>query len=142
MSKIRSPNELQNILDGDFSWRLKEIASLKLIVRGTSQINKKTAIRASIPLLYGHWEGFIKNSATNYLSYVNGRSLKYSELKSCFIVFGVKKKITELSNSKTSNISIAALEFLQKELTTTANLKIESAIRTEFNLSSEVFSIF
>lgn len=140
MSKIRSLNELQNILDGDFSWRLKEIASLKLIVRGTSQINKKTAIRASIPLLYGHWEGFIKNSATNYLSYVNGRSLKYSELKSCFIVFGVKKKITELSNSKTSNISIAALEFLQKELTTTANLKIESAIRTEFNLSSEVFS--
>ena len=90
MSKIRTIDQLQNMLDADFSWRLKEIANLKIVVRTSLNISKKTAVRAAIPLLYGHWEGFIKNSSTFYLKYVDGQALTYRELKSCFVVFGVK----------------------------------------------------
>lgn len=65
--------------------------------------------------------------------------MKYKELQSCFIVFGVKRKINDLVSSKSSTVSISTLEFLRDELNERANLKIESAIRTEFNLSSKVF---
>ena len=140
MSKIKTIDQLQSALDKEFSWRLKEIANLKVVVRSSENLNKKTAVRAAIPLLYGHWEGFIKSASTNYLEYVNGQSLKYSELKSCFVVFGVKRKINDLIDSKNSNVSISTLEFLRDELDEKAKLKIESAIRTEFNLSSKVFS--
>jgi len=140
MSKIRTINQLQNALDSEFSWRLKEIANLKIVVRTSENLNKKTAVRAAIPLLYGHWEGFVKNASTNYLEFVNGQSLTYRELKSCFVVFGVKRKINDLVSSKNSNVSISTLEFLRDELDERAKLKIESAIRTEFNLSSKVFA--
>lgn len=140
MSKIRTIDQLQNTLDSEFSWRLKEIANLKIVVRTSENLNKKTAVRAAIPLLYGHWEGFVKNASTYYLEFVNGQSLTYRELKSCFVVFGVKRKINDLVSSKNSNVSISTLEFLRDELDERAKLKIESAIRTEFNLSSKVFA--
>lgn len=140
MSKIRTIDQLQNILDSEFSWRLKEIANLKIVVRTSENLNKKTAVRAAIPLLYGHWEGFVKNASTYYLEFVNGQSLTYRELKSCFVVFGVKRKINDLVSSKNSNASISTLEFLRDELDERAKLKIDSAIRTEFNLSSKVFA--
>lgn len=139
MSKIRTINQLQETLDKEFSWRLKEIASLKSVVRASDNLSRQTAVRAAIPLLYGHWEGFIKNASTYYLEFVNGQSLKYKELQSCFVVFGVKRKINDLVSSKSSTVSISTLEFLRDELNERANLKIESAIRTEFNLSSKVF---
>jgi len=119
---------------------MKEIATLKTVVRRSDFINKKTAVRAAIPLLYGHWEGFIKNSATQYINFVNGQSLTYTELKSCFVVFGVKRKINDLVSSKNAEISISTLDFIRGELNERAKLKIESAIRTEFNLSSKVFA--
>lgn len=139
MSKIKTLDQFQTTLDGEFSWRLKEIANLKIVVRSTVKLSERTAVRAAIPLLYAHWEGFIKNASTHYLDFVNGQSLAYSELKSCFIVFGVKRKLNDLASSKNSSVSIATLDFLRDELNQTAKLKIESAIRTEFNLSSKVF---
>lgn len=139
MSKIRTVLHLQEIIDKEFSWRLKEIADLKIVVKNSKQMANETAVRAAIPLLYGHWEGFIKNSATFYLEFINGQSLKYCQLKSCFVVFGVKKRLNELISSKTSDVSISALDFLRDEMNENANLQIDSAIRTEFNLSSKVF---
>lgn len=139
MSKIRTLNQLQDTLDREFSWRLKEIANLKIVVKTSENLSKKTAVRAAIPLLYGHWEGFVKNASTHYLEYVNLQSLKYSQLKSCFVVFGIKRKINELVSSNNSRVSISTIDFLRNELNERANLKIDSAIRTEFNLSSKVF---
>lgn len=140
MSKIKTIGQLQTTLDREFIWRLKEILNLKFVVTTSSGLSKKTAVRAAIPLLYGHWEGFIKKASTYYLKYVNGQSLTYRELKSCFVVFGMKGKINDLIKSKNSSVSISILDFLRDELDEIAQLKIESAIRTEFNLSSAVFA--
>ena len=43
-------------------------------------------------------------------------------------------------DSKNSSVSISTLDFLRNELDERAKLKIKSAIRTEFNLSSKVFA--
>lgn len=140
MSKIRTSIDLQTQLDKEFSWRLKEIASLKLVVRTTDSLSKETAVRAALPLLYGHWEGFVKASSELYLTYVNSQSLKYSELKTCFVVFGLRKKLNEVASTNSSEHSISILDFLREEMNEKATLKFESAIKTESNLSSSVFS--
>ena len=140
MSKIRTVSRLQDYLDKEFAWRLQEIAYLKIIVRRSDLISKKTAVRAAVSLLYGHWEGFVKNTATYYLEFINGQMLTYKDLKTCFVVFGLKGKINELVSSKKSKVSIALLDFIRDEMEEKAKLRIESAIRTESNLSSEVFS--
>ncbi|MDD3846875.1 MAG: MAE_28990/MAE_18760 family HEPN-like nuclease [Syntrophorhabdaceae bacterium] len=141
MNKIRNLSMLQDYLDGEFSWRIKEIANLKLSICGIERkIIIKTLIRPAIPLLYAHWEGFVKNASMSYVNFVDCQGLRYSELSYCFVVFGLKKKLSEVAQSKKSHINVAAIEFLLSELSSRAQLKIESAINTESNLNSKVFA--
>ncbi|MFA6497923.1 MAG: MAE_28990/MAE_18760 family HEPN-like nuclease [Desulfurivibrionaceae bacterium] len=140
MSNIKTETHLQDALDSEFAWRIKEISTLKILVKTGRGIHANTAVRAGIPILYAHWEGFIKKSATYYLEYINNQRFKYKELKSCFVVFGIKRHINALVESKSSSVLIEALEFIRANMDERAKLKVESAIRTEFNLSSKVFS--
>lgn len=140
MKKIRTLSMLQDFLDAEFSWRLKEVADLKLATRSTrARISPDTLIRASIPLLYAHWEGFIKNSSIGYVNFVNHQKMKYEELDSCFIVFGMKKKLIELAESKVATSNIAMINFLISDLGNTTKLQLNQVVDTESNLSSKVF---
>ncbi|PSS64516.1 hypothetical protein C6558_13640 [Ensifer sp. NM-2] len=75
-----------------------------------------------------------------YLKFVDSRGLKYSELKSCFSVFGLKSKLQTLAASRQSLANIDAFDFIRSELENTARLQLGSAINTESNLTSKVFS--
>ena len=75
-----------------------------------------------------------------YLKFVDSRGLKYSELKSCFSVFGLKTKLQTLAASRQSLANIDAFDFIRSELENTARLQLGSAINTESNLTSKVFS--
>ncbi|MDK1390009.1 MAE_28990/MAE_18760 family HEPN-like nuclease [Sinorhizobium sp. 8-89] len=97
-------------------------------------------IRAGVTLLYAHWKGFVKTASELYLSFVGNRGLKYSELKSCFSVFGLKSKLQTLVASRQSLANIDAFDFVLSELGKTARLQLGSAINTESNLTSKVFS--
>ena len=59
-SGVRTLNLLQDYLDKEISWRIKEIADMKIAVCRIETVSKKTVIRAATPLLYAHWEGFVK----------------------------------------------------------------------------------
>ena len=130
---------LQDYLDTEISWRIKEIADLKFALRTSDAIRQKTLTRSAVPLLYAHWEGFIKGSSIGYINFVNNQRLRYEQLASCFIVFGLKKELNQLSHSKKSHLNITAMDFILNELGNRAKLKIDSAIDTESNLSSIVF---
>lgn len=139
MKRLQTQNQLQDLLDNELGWRIKEIADMKSAVKKSTFISERTLIRAAIPLLYAHWEGFVKVAATGYLTYISNQGLNYLELKSCFSIFGLKKELNELANSQSSLVNIAAIEFVRDQLGTKANLKIDSAINTQSNLSSTVF---
>ena len=70
MMKIRTADQLQEVLDAEFSWRLKEIADIRSAAESAKLGSQKTLIRAGVALLYAHWEGFIKKSTTAYINYV------------------------------------------------------------------------
>lgn len=139
MSKIRTLTQLQDELDKEMSWRRKEISGLKLSVKSAGSLTEGTLVRAGVTLLYAHWEGFIKNSSLIYLNFVNNQGLTYKDLKSCFVVFGMKGHLNTLTVSRKSRANISAVDFIFEEMAKPAKMSLSSAIDTESNLSSKVF---
>ena len=141
MNKIRTTNQLQDFLDHEFSWRLREIQDIRSAARTAAGApSQKTFIRAGVTLLYAHWEGFVKASADAYVNYLSCKGLRNSELRSCFMALGLKSRIhVLLTSSSRSTASISALDVILAELEKPANLPVGNAIDTQSNLSSAVF---
>lgn len=138
--KIRTISIFQDELDKGFAWRVKEIAGLKMSVESKAMsLTRSTLIRAGVPLLYAHWEGFVKQASQDYLEYVSNQRLKYNELSSCFVVFGAKKHLSHVVDSRRTAVNIAAVEFFRSCLEQRADLSLSNAINTQSNLKSEVF---
>lgn len=136
--KLQALHDLQDVLDEEMLWRRQEIHHLFTLVKQSKAPKQKSFIRASIPILYSHWEGFVKAAAEAYLNFVNNQELTYQELDTCFIIFGVKKRINELIEAKSPRVTIEALNFLLKEMESKAILQLGQAINTESNLTSKV----
>lgn len=139
MSKIQTATQLQDNLDKGFGWRLKEIADLKVAVKQKTSLAQATLIRAGVPLLYAHWEGFVKQASEDYLNFVSCQRLSYGDLKSCFVVFGAKKHLATITKSQRTKINIEAVDFFRRCATTRANLVLANAIDTKSNLNSTIF---
>lgn len=139
MPDIRTLDQLQDALDSEMSWRVKEIGAFRVASKGGSP-EKRFFIRAGVTLVYAHWEGFIKASSEQYLSFVHHRGHTYRELKSCFAVFGLKGKLQMLSDSRKSGPNIKVFDFILSELGEPAHMQMSSAINTESNLTSKVFT--
>lgn len=138
--KIRSISILQDELDKEFAWRVKEISGLKMSIESKSlSLAQATLIRAGVPLLYAHWEGFVKQASQHYLEYVSNLRLKFSELSSCFVVFGAKKHLSHVVESRRAAVNIAAVNFFRNCAEERADLSLSNAINTQSNLKSEVF---
>lgn len=138
MADIRTLTELQDSLDVEMSWRVKEIGAFRVASR-VGGPERRFFIRAGIALVYAHWEGFIKNASENYLNFVHNQGHTYLELKSCFAIFGLKGKLHTLSTSRKSAPNIEAFEFIFSEMEKRARMNMSSAIDTESNLTSKVF---
>ena len=139
MTKIRTTNQLQDVLDQEFGWRLKEIHNIRSAARTAGSASQKTLIRAGVTLLYAHWEGFVKAGADAYVNYLSCKGLRNSELRSCFVALGLKSHIHTLTSSSRSTASVYALDVILAELEKPANLPVRNSIDTQSNLSSAVF---
>lgn len=139
MSKIRTLTQLQEALDAEMSWRIREIADFKLATKAQT-LTSPTFIRAGVALLYAHWEGFIKAASKDYLNFVDNRGHLYKELKTCFAVFGLKGRLTVLGESRKAKANIEALDFVLAEMDKPAKLSRAGTIDTEANLTSTVFA--
>uniref|UniRef100_UPI0024BA338C MAE_28990/MAE_18760 family HEPN-like nuclease n=1 Tax=Mesonia mobilis TaxID=369791 RepID=UPI0024BA338C len=84
---------------GEFSWRRKELTLLKNKIPLVKNPLQSAMIRATLPLLYAHWEGFVKVSLSYYLEYVSYKGLKHNELKTQFIALSLQNKIGSLKEN-------------------------------------------
>lgn len=139
MAKIRTLMQLQEALDAEMSWRIREIAHFKAATKAQTSTSS-TFIRAGVALIYAHWEGFIKAASQYYLNFVDSQGHIYRDLKTCFAVFGLKGKLTLLSDGRKATPNIEALDFVLTEMDKPAKLNMATAIDTESNLTSKVFS--
>lgn len=137
--KIRTLGQLQDGLDKDLSWRVKEMAYMRGRIRSATSSPQLSYLRAALALLYAHWEGFIKNTSESYLAFVSNQGLTYRELASCFVVFGAKKHLMDIVNAKQSEVNIAAVDFFRMQADSRSALIMSGAVKTDSNLSSAVF---
>lgn len=139
MSKIRNSTDLQDHLNNELGWRIQEIANLKNLISQANSIQERSLLRAGIPILYAHWEGFVKKSSEHYLNFVANQGLSYRELKTCFIAFGLKEKIEPLLKTKKVTQYVHVIDFLLTELDKKAKIPYKDVINTQSNLSSVLF---
>lgn len=138
--KIRSLIELQDKLDSEMAWRVKEIASMKTSVSSVGTHSRPTLIRAGIALSYAHWEGFVKNTAEAYLAYLNSKKIPYKDLQDCFVALGLR---AEIAKSRIKSDAIAAIEvvdFIRNSGDNRSSFSLKHAIDTRSNLNSEIFN--
>lgn len=85
MSKSFTEDNLAEQLSHDITWRIREISDLKSAVRNADGSAKPTLLRATVALLYAHWEGHVRFSAQRFLSHIALRKLKFSSLSRQFL---------------------------------------------------------
>ena len=137
--KIRSISELSEFLDGELSWRKKELTAVKLMLGSLRPHERRAMLRAGLCLLYAHWEGFVENAATSYVTYVSNKGLKYSELAPNFVALGFRGQIKEAGASNRPSLHTELVARLMSDLKDEASLSPNTAINTASNLNFQVF---
>lgn len=139
MSKIRTESDIQDVIDQDISWRIHEISYLKQTLRNTATKRKNSIVRAILPLLYAHWEGFVKKAASSYVEYVSNLNLCYSDLNDSFVAIGLGKELSFHGiKDKSTYGYLHSVSFIRKKMPMKATLPKRNFIDTKSNLNSSV----
>jgi hypothetical protein len=139
MTKLRTVLSFHNFVDADFAWRFKEIADLKSAIISTPDLSRKAMVRAFVPILYAHWEGFVKAASEALLNFISYSGQTYRELKPHFIAYAARRKLDEGTTSGDLGKRLALVEFFLNQLDDHVWLNIPGAIKTQANLSSVIF---
>lgn len=121
----------------EFSWRRKELTLLKSKIPLEKNSLQNAMLRSSLPLLYAHWEGFVKLTMSYYLEFVSNKHLKHNELKSTFIALSLQNKLGDLNNSNIENRT-KIIEFLFNDIDRQSNIPKKNIINTKSNLKFDV----
>ncbi|MBB6250716.1 MAE_28990/MAE_18760 family HEPN-like nuclease [Nitrospirillum iridis] len=92
-------DQFESQIEDDFTWRIKEMSTLVTCAQVAENKDKSAIIRSTIPIIYAHWEGFVKFSAEKYLEYISTKRMKYRNLKSSFIYLAVDGTCKEIQHS-------------------------------------------
>ena len=135
--KVSTIDELSNSLTTDMTWRIREITDLRANVRTAA--TKQSSIRATIPILYAHWEGHVKICAEAYVGFVSARRMRFSELQYGFSLAPLRSDFDRLSSgnmSKVDQILLIRKTGETEQHTFRGNFK--KLVETRSNLSHDV----
>lgn len=141
MAAIRTPLQLADAIDGDKSWRSKELQSLYMQYKSARRGHlEKLLRRAGVALLYAHWEGFVKVAASKYIEFVSKQGLAYKDLTPPFLALGAKHYVDTIAeSSKGAQLCRVAQFFVGPDMGQKAKLFSEKAVSTKSNLNIDVF---
>lgn len=130
-------DQLSDKVIGEFSWRRKELTLLKNKIPNTKNSFQTAMIRATLPLLYAHWEGFVKLSLSYYLEFISGKGLKNNELKTQFLALSLQNKIGDLKQNNLQN-KTQIIDFIFSDLEKQSKIPTKNIIQTRSNLRYDV----
>lgn len=136
--KIRTKEQLYDFLSGDLGWRKKELTTLNGNVKSATPKTLPTHLRCATVMLYAHWEGFIKNAAEAYLSYVKFQGLNLNEVNSNILALSLKKQVSEFVETSKATLHVKFVDYFQNNLTDKANFSETDSIKTKSNLNSHI----
>ncbi|MFF6957389.1 MAE_28990/MAE_18760 family HEPN-like nuclease [Streptomyces sp. NPDC008317] len=128
-------------IDRQLARRKVELSNLTLMVKGDNPDPHRLSCiaRSAIVLAYAHWEGFVKQSSSDYVNYVNGVRIKVSELKFSLQAAHVSSSFKRAAASSKTRYLGEMLEEIDRRRNEIFKVSPEKCIDTESNLSSLVF---
>ncbi|WP_279636583.1 MAE_28990/MAE_18760 family HEPN-like nuclease [Burkholderia reimsis] len=112
---------------------------LKLESKESSgQLRCRVVIRAGVALLYAHWEGFVKATASHYLEFVASHRIPYRKLAPNFVALTLRSKFAEMRVSEKVSSANALADFFCTSLDAQSRIPYKNVIDTKSNLSSKV----
>ena len=142
MSSISDVDGLNAKLDKDLAWRKKELIDLRQNIMLSSGETKTTMLRCGIPIIYAHWEGFVKNSLSYYLEHVSKQNIPFVNLKRNFLGVKLKEEIDKFCGTgKTKNsLHTKTVELVLENMENgTSTIPYKNQIDTKSNLNSALF---
>jgi hypothetical protein len=138
--KIRTSEDLVDVISEDFSWRKQELSLILHIIYSSKgkDTQLRSLIRCGITVLYAHWEGFIKLVSTSYLEFISRQGLLYKDLAIPFIAIGTKSIIPSILDTNKATIYVKAVEFILNCKTDKCEIPWDKTINTRSNLNSSV----
>jgi hypothetical protein len=96
---------LSTRLREDITWRIRELSEIVRLCSDPRPLRREAALRASVPVLYAHWEGYFVVAVNAYLSFVASKRLKLSVLRNEFWLLTMRKRVRlqQLSSDRKLN---------------------------------------
>lgn len=135
---VITKEELVERIDEELSWRKKELEVFKLTIPTDNSSRQKVLLRCAIPIIYAHWEGFVKKSCELYLEYVSSKNEVLKNLKPQFVAIALRQSIQAQEINKIEERT-KAVEFIINNLDVSANVPTKNVIKTKSNLKFDVF---
>lgn len=137
--RVRTQKQFVRELGDEYSWRSKELLDYRLLTRTSNLISRKTLLRAGVPLVYAHWEGFVKTGTELLLNFVCNQALLNKDLADAYFAQSVKTHIAKLIESSKQQMVRDAALFVRDSGPEKAEIRHKNYVNTESNLSSSVF---
>lgn len=132
--------KLEKAINNDLSWRRQEFTEFNFLLQDNelSPYRKEVMLKASIALLYSHWEGHIKFSARKYIEYISEQKLPVGDLtenfKQIFLPAYFCNHTLNLKNIKSQQM----LHDFFQENESLFKVDSEKTILTNSNLNSDL----
>ncbi len=134
--KIRTTEGLYDYISADLSWRKKELSVFKGQVERAEFGIRPALLRASITLLYAHWEGFVKNCAHAYLCYLASLKLTYMQLRPELAALAMRARLEEFETTNRSSIHATLIRGIREDASSRARIPTSrDAVKTFSNLN-------
>ncbi len=135
--KIRSIDELEDLVSSEYAWRRKELTNLRGIALSAKKSTSNNLLRSLIPILYAHWEGFVKQVSIAKLTYLVSKGIKYKDLNESFLAYAAFEAFAGQIPAKRFE---AISKIAKGDIGLDAPMKLnpEKYIDTKSNLNSEV----
>lgn len=140
MKPIRTQTHLHARLDDEYAWRRKEMTDFKKVISRSNAVEKNALLRAATPLLYAHWEGFMKGAAIAYGSYLSNIGLKYEDILDSFQGLEAISQVKQLAELRKRIFASSEIVSILRAIPTKAvKLPLTDFIGNVGNLNFELF---
>lgn len=134
MSEEAFLNELASTVDRH---RL-EITQVLLVVREVQgKWYEVAAANMAIPMLYAHWEGFVREALEMYMEFLEARQLTHAEVAPSIVAHSVKRELMKLVGTQSWENLTGLVEALLGRLNSRLQLP-ERTVDTKSNLKFNV----
>lgn len=134
---MRTPDQFVATLERALGWRKKELTDLKFAVGLASGTRQGMLLRAAVCLLYAHWEGFIKDAATQYIRFVASQNLLLEDLAFHFVALGFRSDIIRARDSRSPTSHTALINAILNQQNQSFAPNWRDAVDTGSNLDSK-----